>query len=291
MRQVVIIGAAGQLGRALVSALEGHPRLAALPLTREDVDLEDHGGVRAKLEALRPWAVINTAAFLRVDDCEDQVEEALRVNATAAGALARACRAVDAILMHVSTDYVFGADAARATPYGEDDLPGPVGLYGISKLAGEHMVEAYAPRHFVVRSAGLYNTRGSKGKGGNFVETMLRVAAQKKPLRVVDDQRLTPTYTPDLAAAMLALLETERFGRYHVTNGGDCSWFEFAAEIFRQAQVEADLGPTTTAAFGAKAARPPYSVLSNAKLAAAGVSPPRHWREALAAYLAARGEG
>ncbi len=293
MRRVVVIGAAGQLGSALLASLERREGLAAVGLDLvgpEELRLDvcDHAAVSARLGALSPWAVINCAAFLRVDDCEDQPELAYRVNALAVHHLARVCKELDAALMHVSTDYVFGQDGGRRTPWTEEDLPGPTGIYGASKLAGEALALAYAPRSFVVRSAGLYNLAGSVGKGTNFVETMLRVAGQNKPLKVVADQRLTPTFTPDLAEAMVQLLLTERYGLYHVTNGGECSWFEFAQEIFRRAGVQADLSATTTAAWGAKAARPAYSVLDNGKLARLGIEPPRHWSLALADYLGRR---
>jgi dTDP-4-dehydrorhamnose reductase len=293
VRRVVVIGAAGQLGSALLASLERREGLAAVGLDLvgpEELRLDvcDHAAVSARLGALSPWAVINCAAFLRVDDCEDQPELAYRVNALAVHHLARVCKELDAALMHVSTDYVFGQDGGRRTPWTEEDLPGPTGIYGASKLAGEALALAYAPRSFVVRSAGLYNLAGSVGKGTNFVETMLRVAGQNKPLKVVADQRLTPTFTPDLAEAMVQLLLTERYGLYHVTNGGECSWFEFAQEIFRRAGVQADLSATTTAAWGAKAARPAYSVLDNGKLARLGIEPPRHWSLALADYLGRR---
>src|SRR5439155_3328850 len=169
-------------------------------------------------------------------------------------------------LVHFSSDYVFGLDDGRRTPWTEGDAPVPNSVYSASKLTGEHFVRALCPKHFVIRTCGLYGVWGTGGKGGNFVETMLRVAAQGKPLRVVADQRCTPSYTADVADAAAALIRCGARGLFHVTSGGSCSWYEFAAEIFRQAGVTADLSPTTSEQFGAPARRPPFSVLSNAKL-------------------------
>ena len=167
-------------------------------------------------------------------------------------------------------------------------MPGPVSVYGQSKLAGEYFVRAADAGNLVVRTCGLYGVWGSGGKGGNFVETMLRVAGQGKPLRVVADQHCTPSYSADVAAAAAALIAAGAAGLFHVTSGGACSWHEFAAEVFRQAGVPADLTPITSAEFGAAARRPPYSVLANGRLAAAGVPHPRPWPQALAAYLRER---
>jgi dTDP-4-dehydrorhamnose reductase len=191
-------------------------------------------------------------------------------------------------LVHVSTDYVFGADATRTTPYVETDTPGPVSNYGLSKLHGEQAALA-ASTNLVVRTCGLYGVWGSGGKGGNFVETMLRVAGQGKPLRVVADQRCTPTYTADLADGIAELIEQGSTGLIHLTNAGDCSWYEFAAAIFRTAGVTADLTPISSAEFGAKAQRPIYSVLGSSRTDVTGVQL-RPWQEALAAYLKERGE-
>ena len=282
--KVAVLGSAGQLGRDLVPRLAGE----VVPLTRADLDLGRPETVAAALAAHRPAVLVNCAAYNFVDKAEAEPEAAFAVNAWGVRELARACHAAGTKLVHISTDYVFGLDTSRATPFTEDDPPGPVSVYGLSKLAGEYLARAASPDNLVVRTCGLYGVWGSGGKGGNFVETMLRVAGQGKPLRVVHDQRCTPTYTADLAGAVAGLIRAGASGLYHVTNGGDCSWYELAAETFRQAGVSADLTPITGAEFGAAARRPGYSVLSNAKLAAAGVPAPRAWRDALAAYLAER---
>lgn len=282
--RVAVLGSHGQLGRDLVPRLAGE----VVPLTRADLDLGRPETIAAGVAAARPDVLVNCAAYNFVDQAEAEPDAAFAVNASGVRELARACAAAGVRLVHVSTDYVFGLDQARTTPLGEDDPPGPVSVYGLSKLAGEYLVRASDPRNLVVRTCGLYGVWGSGGKGGNFVETMLRVAGQGKPLRVVADQRCTPTYTADLADALVGLISARAAGLYHATSGGECSWHEFAAEIFRQAGIAADLTPITSAEFGAAARRPAYSVLSTAKLTAAGVAAPRPWTAALAAYLSER---
>ncbi|MBN9519815.1 dTDP-4-dehydrorhamnose reductase [bacterium] len=282
--RTAVLGAAGQLGRDLVPRLAGE----VVPLSRADIDLEKPDTIAAYLAAHRPNVLVNCAAYNFVDKAEADPIPAFAANGLGVRLLAQACAAGGVKLVHVSTDYVFGLDAARTEPFTEDDVPGPVSAYGLSKLVGEYATRAASPGHLVVRTCGLYGVWGSGGKGGNFVETMLRVAAQGKPLRVVNDQRCTPSYTADVAEAIAGLISTGASGLYHVTNADSCTWYELAAEIFRQSGVVADLTPITSAQFGAPARRPPYSVLSNAKLGATGITPPRPWQEALAAYLAER---
>jgi dTDP-4-dehydrorhamnose reductase len=282
--RTVVLGAPGQLGRDLCPRLAGE----VVPLARADADLTDAARLRDKLNALRPDCVVNCAAYNFVDKAEAEPDAAFAVNAWAVRNLATACRDLGCTLVHFSTDYVFGLDASRRTPLAETDPPGPVSAYGLSKLAGEYLVRATCPKHFVIRTCGLYGVWGSGGKGGNFVETMLRLAGQGKPLRVVDDQRCTPSFTADVADAAVALIRTAKYGLYHLTNAGDCSWFEFAREIFRIAGVTADLAPITSDQFGAPARRPAYSVLANDKAASVGNAPPRPWKEAIRAYLGQR---
>jgi dTDP-4-dehydrorhamnose reductase len=279
-----VIGAAGQLGRDLCPRLDGD----VVPLTRARADLTRADLLRATLAEVRPGAVVNCAAYNFVDRAEQEPDAAVAVNAWGVRNLALACRDLDLPLLHVSTDYVFGLDETRRTPYAESDAPGPVSVYGLSKLAGEYLVRSLCPRHFVVRTCGLYGVWGSGGKGGNFVETMLRVAGQGKPLRVVNDQICTPSYTVDVAAALAALVQTERYGLYHVTSAGACSWYELAGAIFELSGVKAELTSTTSREFNAPARRPGYSVLSVEKYRALGLPAPRPWKEALAEYLRER---
>jgi dTDP-4-dehydrorhamnose reductase len=282
--KTVVLGSAGQLGRDLVALLPGQ----AVALTRADADLTDAVRLRNCLEEQRPDRVVNCAAYNLVDRAESDPQAAFDVNSWAVCSLAGICRDLGATLIHFSTDYVFGLNAARQAPWKETDAPGPVSAYGLSKLAGEYWARMICPKHFVIRTCGLYGLWGQGGKGGNFVETMLRLAGQGKALRVVNDQRCCPSFTRDVAAAAIALIETGKFGLYHLTNAGDTSWFEFAAEIFRQAGVVADLTPISSAEYQAPARRPTYSVLDNAGAVAAGMPALRSWQESLGDYLAAR---
>jgi dTDP-4-dehydrorhamnose reductase len=283
--RVLLIGASGQLGTDLAARLAG-PTLVAPP--REGLDVTDAAAVERALADLRPDVVVNTAASHRVDEIEGDPAPAFRVNAVAVHHLARACARHGARLVHFSTDYVFGG--GRPGPYAESAPPAPLSAYGTSKLAGEYLVRQASERHVVVRSSGLYGVAGSSGKGGNFVETMLRLAREGRPIRVVDDQVLAPTYTADLADAVVRLLALDPPGGvYHLTNAGACSWFAFARRVFDLAGLAPDLAPTTSAAFGAAARRPHNSVLLNTRAAALGLPPLRPWDDALRAYLAAKG--
>jgi dTDP-4-dehydrorhamnose reductase len=281
--RIVVIGANGQLGSDLVRVLPGE----VVGLTHAEVEVCDPASVQGQLDRHRPDVVINTSAYHKVDVCEDEPERSFAVNALAAGNLARACAARGCVLVHVSTDYVFGG--GKRTPHVETDLPDPINVYGVSKLAGEHLVHIACPKHFVVRTCGLYGVAGASGKGGNFAELMIRLAKEGKPIKVVDDQVLTPTYTRDLAQAIGELIHTEAYGLYHVTSAGQCSWYEYAAAIFRVLGLSPDFQPTTSASFPTRAARPPYSVLDNAALRKALGHDLRPWQEALRAYLAEKG--
>jgi dTDP-4-dehydrorhamnose reductase len=280
--RIAVLGSAGQLGRDLCPRLPGE----VIALTRADIDLSQPVSIATALTAARPDVLVNCAAYNFVDKAEAEPEAAFAVNAWGVRALAQACAQIK--FVHFSTDYVFGLDASRSTPLTENDLPGPVSVYGLSKLAGEYLALASSPKALVIRTCGLYGVHGSGGKGGNFVETMLRVAGQGKPLRVVADQFCTPSYTVDVAEAAVGLIRADASGLFQVTNAGSMSWHDFAAEIFRLAKLQADLAPITSAQFGAAARRPPFSVMSNAKLASVGVTPPRAWQDALAAYFVER---
>lgn len=279
--KTLFLGSAGQLGRDLAPLLPGD----VVSLTRADADFTAPGSLAAVVKAHAPDAVVNCAAYNFVDKAEAEPDAAFAVNAWAVRELATACGDVGAKVVHVSTDFVFGLDANRTHPYAEDDAPGPVNVYGLSKLAGEYVARTLAPKHLVVRTCGLYGLRGTGGKGGNFVETMLGAAAEGKPLRVVNDQRCTPTASKDAATTIAALMAADADGLFHVTNAGSCTWYEFAAETFRQAGVSADLAPCRTADRTVPARRPTYSVLSTSKLATAGVPALRPWQAALGSYL------
>ena len=279
----MLIGASGQLGTDLVRTL---PPGDTVALTHSELDITDSRSVSAAFERYTPDVVINTAAFHRVDDCETEVERAFQVNAFAVRDLAQQCFRFGAALVHFSTDYVFAGE--KREPYVETDRPGPLSVYATSKLSGEYFVSAILKEHFLVRTCGLYGSGGSRSKGGNFVETMLRLAGQGKLLRVVDDQVVAPTSTADLARKISQLIQTDAHGLYHVTNQGSCSWFEFARTIFEFAGIEADLEPTTSEAFNSPAQRPAYSALRNLRLESLGLDDMPPWQDGLRRYLAAR---
>ena len=280
---MAIIGAGGQLGSDLVRVMQDWH---VIPLTHVDLDICDFVYTRKVLEDAKPDIVINTAAFNRVDDCEVEVSKAFWVNVFAVRNLAQICADLDCVFVHISTNYVF--DGQKREPYTEDDAPNPLSVYGASKLTGEYFARNICPKHFVIRTSGLYGVTGSRAKGGNFVETMIRLAKEGKLIRVVNDQVLTPTYTRDLAEKIKELVQTEAYGLYHITNSGECSWYEFAARIFELLGLKPDFGPTTTAEYGARARRPAYSVLAHDQLERLGVNPLRPWEEALEAYLKER---
>jgi dTDP-4-dehydrorhamnose reductase len=274
-----VIGSAGQLGRDLCPKLAGD----VIPLTRAQADLSKPDMLRATLTSLQPDMVINCAAYNFVDKAESEPEAAMAVNGWGVRALAEVCRDLDCSLMHFSSDYVFGLDGSHRTPYKTTDAPGPVSVYGLSKLAGEYLVRSIVPRHFVVRTCGLYGLWGSGGKGGNFVETMLRMASEGKPMRIVSDQECTPTFTEDLAEAAVALAKSKEYGLHHLVSAGSCSWFEFAQTIFKLIGIKANATAVTSVEWKTPARRPGYSVLECKQRL-------RPWPDALAAYLERRSQ-
>ncbi len=279
----LLIGAKGQLGSELQQVFNDR---SLVSLTHADLELTDPAQIGETLRKHRPDLILNTAAYHRVDECEDYPERAFAVNAIAVRDLAIAAKEIGAVLVHVSTDYVF--DGRRRRPYREVDPPGPLSVYATSKLAGEYFVRAILERHFVIRACGLYGLAGSTGKGGNFVETMFRLAREGREIRVVGDQVLAPTSARELAKKIRQLVETGQYGLYHITNNGECSWYQFASAIFELAGIRPLLTETTSAAYGARAVRPAYSVLDNEKLRSLGLDDLRDWREALKEYLADR---
>jgi dTDP-4-dehydrorhamnose reductase len=276
----LITGAGGMLGQDLLARLAEDGEKAA-GLDREALDITEPASVRAALDEHRPAVVVNCAAWTAVDDAESREEEALRVNGDGPRHLAEACREYGAVLLQVSTDYVFPGDAA--TPYAEDAPTGPRGAYGRTKLAGERAVLDTLPdTGYVVRTAWLYGAGG-----GNFVRTMIKLESVKDTLDVVDDQRGQPTWTVDLADRLVrlgkaALAGTAPAGIYHGTSGGETTWFGFTQEIFRLLGADPErVRPTTSAAFVRPAPRPAYSVLGHDRWHGAGIAPIRDWREAL----------
>jgi dTDP-4-dehydrorhamnose reductase len=279
-----LIGADGQLGSDLAAIIPSG-RLEAW--TYPDFDVTRPEIVKREVLALRPEVVINTAAFHRVDECEDDPGEAFRVNALAVRDLALACREAGAVLVHFSTDYVF--DGRRRKPYDERDAPHPLNAYAVSKLAGEFFLRNLCPRHVLIRTCGLYGRAGSREKGTNFVEAMISAAGQGRPLRVVSDQTVTPTSTAELAPRILELVERGVIGLFHMTNEGRCTWFEFARAVFDLLGFSPDLRPVSSEDYGAKARRPAFSVLENRAYNRLKLTPFSPWRKALESYLRLKG--
>lgn len=275
--RVAITGAGGQLGKELqlLFGASGHEVIA---WSRADLDVTDAGAVAERIAAAKPDVILHCAAYTKVDDCETQVERAFLVNATGAGNVARAANQIGAKLVYISTDYVF--DGAKGAPYVETDTPNPINVYGASKLEGERLVARLHDRHFIVRTSWLYGEHGP-----NFVATMLRLARDNKEIRVVDDQVGSPTWTRDLAKALLNLVTTDGYGIYHLSNSGCCTWFEFAREIFFQAGLEVSLTPITSEEYRRPARRPQYSVLEHARWIALGNADLPDWRESLSYFI------
>ncbi len=286
--KIALIGSDGQLGTDIYKYFKDK-NADITGLTISDIDVCDKNICNDVLFRIKPNLIINTAAFHQVDVCEDEVAKAFEVNAGGLKNLAEIALSIDAALMHFSTDFVFGG-YKRSAPFTEDDCPAPVSVYGISKLAGEYVLRYMMKKYYLLRVCGLYGHAGSLGKGYNFVELMIRLANEGKDIKVVDDQVLTPTSTKDIAEKLFELIQTEKYGLYHMTNSGSCSWYEFACEIFKQEGLTPDISPTTSDAFASKAKRPAYSVLDNKNLRVAGFADLRPWKESLADYIKERKE-
>jgi dTDP-4-dehydrorhamnose reductase len=280
---IVLLGADGQLANDLGLCFAGD---ALVRVGRRQLDITDEKKLSEVLRSVCPSIVLNAAAYNRVDEAEEKIESAFATNALALLHLSRLCEELGCVLVHYSTDYVFGNSPARRA-WTETDLPAPLNVYGASKLCGESFVQAYCQRHFIIRTSGLFGLRPS-GTAKNFVEAILSAAERTPRIRVVTEQTSTPSYTADVAEVTKQLVETGAYGKYHVTNAGQCTWFEFAAEILRQSRSKAQCIAITSAEYGARARRPQFSVLSNAKLATTGIphSPP--WQDGLARYLRRR---
>lgn len=273
---ILVVGANGMLGRDLLALLgdRGHGVDIA------DIDITSPVSVLKVIGDLKPEVVINCAAYTDVDGCESNIETAMAVNGEGVAYLAMACRDVGALLVQVSTDYIF--DGGKGTPYIEDDAPCPLSVYGESKLVGE-MNAAFSPEHLIVRTQWLYGLHGK-----NFVETMLRLGTEKDELTVVDDQIGSPTWTVDLARAIIALIDSGCRGIYHAANAEYCSWNGFAKAIFEEAGLNVKVLPMTTTELNRPARRPLYSTLECSKLTGATGFRPQTWRNALQDYLKLR---
>jgi dTDP-4-dehydrorhamnose reductase len=274
--RALVAGAAGQLGRELVTRLGDGLAWAG---DSGELDITDAAAVTALVTRVRPDVVFNAAAYNRVDAAEAEPERAFAVNALGPQALAVAARDVGALMLHVSTDYVF--DGAASRPYREDDPTRPLSVYGASKLEGERLVAASGAEALVVRTSGVLGRGGSAQKGGSFVDRILEQARAGKPLRVVSDQVFAPTLAGDLADALLALARHGARGLLHVTNDGSCSWHQLAVAALAAAGLAAPVAAITAAELRLPARRPVYSVLDTSRYRALGLPPLRHWKQAL----------
>jgi dTDP-4-dehydrorhamnose reductase len=278
--KVLISGGKGLLASDILPFLGGRFDLAVYDIDEWDITSASKG--KELMDLHRPDVVLNLAAVTDVDGCEDREELARQVNAQGAGTVAGLCAAAGARLVHMSTDYVF--DGTKGSPYREDDEPGPASAYGRTKLAGERMVLERLPGAAVVRTQWLY------GKGGkNFVDTITGLARQHGKVRVVNDQRGSPTWARDLAAPIISIMEKGLGGIYHVSNSGSCTWFEFAKAIFSILNMDVEVSPISSGELGRKAARPASSVFDLTKLEGSTGIRMRGWMDALREYLAAGG--
>ena len=286
MKRIAIIGANGQLGSDVVREFAENGD-EVYGLTHADVEIADLNSVRRTLRELQPDIIVNTAAMHHVENCELEPERAYASNALGARNLALIAQDIPAVLMHISTDYVF--DGASTCPYEETDTPRPLNVYGNSKLAGEYFVRSIVDRHFVLRTSALYGNASCRGKGGrNFVELMRKLARERDEVRVVDSERVTPTSTRQLARQIVVLSRCDHYGLYHCTAEGSCSWYEFAREIFLITNTQICLQVAAPDEFPAKVPRPKYSVLENRGLELAGLNTFSSWQEGLCEYLGAR---
>jgi len=281
--KIAVIGSTGQLGTDLMKTLEnGHE---VMGLAHKDIEVSDYTSCLI-LKDYKPDVIVNTAAFHKTDQCEEEPQKTFSVNSLGARNIALITKEIGATVLYISTDYVF--DGSKKEPYTEDDLPVPINTYGISKLAAEHFTRQN-PKHYIIRIASLFGKAGSSGKGGNFVETMINKAKNDDSITVIDDMWMSPTYTKDAASLLKGILELQLpFGVYHATNKGYCSWYQFAKEIFQITTLHPDLKPTKTDPNYGKARRPPFSALTSIKLSEYDLEP-RDWKEALRAYLIEKG--
>lgn len=278
MSDILVIGANGALGTDLVANLPN-----AVGATHSDFDIIDMNGARAFINECGATKVINTAAFHRVPDCEDEYAKAFEVNVIGVRNLALVCAELGIHLCHISTDYVF--DGVKGEPYKETDPASPLSIYAISKYAGEQALAAYGDDWSIVRSCGLYGEVPTRAKGGNFVNAMLRLGRERDEVTVVEDEIVVPTYTHDLALGIGALIEAGGRGIFHIANSGETNWYEFAKVIFETCALPARIKPTTAAQFQSKVQRPAYSILDLSHFQQVTGHAMPHWKDALIRHL------
>jgi len=282
--RIVITGGGGQLGSDLAEVLRQSGD-EVVPLTRQDLDITDSLAVQEKLTHYAPDVILNCSVYHPVDECESHPADSFAVNAIAVRDLGLMANQIHAVMVHFSSDYVFDGQVGR--PYKEEDPTTPASVFGVSKVAGEQLLRQVLPRHFIIRTSGLYGLVGSRVKRGNFVETMLRLG-KKGQVRVVNDLRMAQTSTRNVAKQVLALIHTEHYGTYHAADHGDYSWYEFALKIFEFSGMKVEVTPVSWREMPAVAPRPVYSVLANRRLMNLGLDQMQTIDAALQAYLRLR---
>jgi dTDP-4-dehydrorhamnose reductase len=280
---IAILGASGQLGGALVAAYAGRQLLTP---SHAELSIEDAPALDAFLSAHKPAVLINCSAFHNVDECERQPARAFAINAEAVDAAARFCAAAKIAFATMSTDYVFDGTLGRA--YTETDVPRPLSVYGVSKLAGELLARRHGPRAFVFRLSGVYSALGTSNKGYTFIERVLQQAERGEAVRIVRNMTFSPTYAPHAAAAIRDAIDAGLYGTHHVTNGGATTWYDFAATAFARAGLHHEIEALSYDNYGSNVQRPLYSPLMSTTLAAGGITPPPPWEVGLDEYLQGR---
>lgn len=275
--KILVTGVKGQLGYDVVKALESRG-YQPVGVDREEMDLMNNNMIQNFIMNLKPEAIIHCAAYTAVDQAEEEVEICYQINAEAVKVIAECAKTLDIPMIYISTDYVF--DGTKASEYVETDIPNPINVYGASKLKGEQYVQQLLEKFYIVRISWVFGINGN-----NFIKTMQRLGNEQDQLNIIHDQVGSPTYTADLASLLVDMIETNRYGIYHATNEGYCSWYEFAAEIFKQSQLDVTLHPITTDQYKTKAKRPLNSKMSKQKLSDYGFHRLPTWQEALKNYL------
>jgi dTDP-4-dehydrorhamnose reductase len=286
MKKILLLGANGQLGTDIHFVFSSFPQYELIDVYRNALDLEKDD-IRTFLSQVEFDILINCTSYHKTDQCEDFPTKSLAINSLAIWEIAKYCREHGKVLFHFTTDYIF--DGKKNQPYKEEDTPNPLNVYGISKLTGEQFIQNYHDQSFIFRVSSLFGKAGLSGKGGNFVETMIQLGKQGKTIRVVNDQVMSPTHTLEVAKAVFTFIDQNirDYGVYHCSGEGECSWYEFANEIFEQLNMKVDLVPVSQADYPTKAKRPSYSVLDNTKINE--IYQMANWKNSLTEYLYRKG--
>lgn len=278
--KIAIIGCNGQLGSDLCHVLSNHE---IIPLNHNNIEIIDDKQTFSTLEQIKPQIVLNTAAFHNVPKCETHTKQAMSVNIGGPANLAKACSRLKIQLVHFSTDYVFNGE--KNTPYLEEDNADPLNFYGLTKRSGEQVIPIYHDNYKIVRISGIYGKTPCRAKGSNFVLTMLKLAKEKKELKVVSDETANPTYTVDIANQISQLVLRPDTGIFHISNAGQCSWFEFTKAIFNLTNNPIPIIPIQAAQFPSSVKRPRYTVLENKRTKDLDIYNMRHWKDSLKEYI------